>query len=128
MAAFDSTFLIDFLRRRSHAVEKMAALEGDGEDLAVTHVSAMEVLAGASPLGGRRLDEAMRLLGSLELLPFDLPAALAAARVDAELAAAGKPIGIADTLIAGIVLRHGERLLTRDQGFARVRGLRVERY
>jgi predicted nucleic acid-binding protein len=41
-----------------------------------------------------------------------------------DLQKAGVPIGMADSLIAGIVLEHGGRLLTRNQRhFERVEGL-----
>jgi tRNA(fMet)-specific endonuclease VapC len=38
----------------------------------------------------------------------------------------GEPIGMADSLIAGIVLQHGGTLLTRNRRhFERVEGLRL---
>lgn len=47
-----------------------------------------------------------------------------AARVRRDLEKAGVSIGMADSLIAGIVLEHGGRLLTRNQRhFDRVEGL-----
>lgn len=38
----------------------------------------------------------------------------------------GEPIGMGDSLIAGIVLAHGETLMTRNRRhFGRVEGLRI---
>lgn len=80
----------------------------------------------ASPPPSSRCSVAM--LQGFVILEFDLQAAMAAARIDAEMAVAGRPLGLGDTSTAGTVLRHGERLLTRDAAFAHVKGLRVERY
>lgn len=128
MVAFDSSFLIDALGNQGDAAAKLRELDAAGEPLTITPVSASEVLRGAHRRGGRYLDRTVEFLRGFPLLEFDLPAALASARVFSELDAAGRPLGFGDTLTAGIVLRHGERLITRDQGFSRVRGLRVERY
>lgn len=128
MAALDSTFLIDALRDRAPASTMLRELTERGEPLATTPVNAVEVLLGAQPHGGHQLDKAVEFLRGFAILEFDLAAALAAARVQSELEAEGRPLSFGDALIAGIVIRHGERLITRDTDFARVRGLRVERY
>jgi predicted nucleic acid-binding protein len=128
VACFDSAFLIDALKEREPARDLLADLHDRGEPLTITPVAATEVLRGASPRGGRTLDMAVEFLRGFSMLEFDLKAALATARIGAELQASGRPLSFGDTLIAGIVVRHGERLVTRDGDFARVRGLRIERY
>ena len=60
----------------------------------------------------------------MQLLPFDSACAAVAARVRAEMEAAGTPIGPHDTLIAATALRHQATLVTRNEReFARVPGL-----
>lgn len=60
----------------------------------------------------------------MQLLPFDSECATLAARIRAELEAAGTPIGPDDTLIAATALRHQGTLVTRNvREFSRVPGL-----
>jgi tRNA(fMet)-specific endonuclease VapC len=64
------------------------------------------------------------LLAALSCLPLDDPAADRAAQVRRHLEREGVGIGLADSLIAGIVLRHDGILLTRNRRhFERVSGL-----
>jgi predicted nucleic acid-binding protein len=63
-------------------------------------------------------------LDALHILPLDDTAASEAAAIHRELASAGAPIGLADSLIAGICRRHGGMLITRNRKhFERVPGL-----
>jgi tRNA(fMet)-specific endonuclease VapC len=59
---------------------------------------------------------------------FDLPAAHAAADVRAECEARGRPLGPYDTLLAGHARRLGAALVTDDEGFGEVAGLRIENW
>ncbi|HEY76906.1 MAG TPA: type II toxin-antitoxin system VapC family toxin [Thermoflexia bacterium] len=66
------------------------------------------------------------LLDLVQVLPFDLNAAREAARIDAQLRGQGAPIGLPDTLIAGVCVAHGIPLLTRNTvHYERVEGLAV---
>jgi tRNA(fMet)-specific endonuclease VapC len=77
-----------------------------------------------------------RLLGALDrfvaliaVVPFDGPAAEAAAVVRASLEARGAPIGPIDTAIAGIALARKATLVTRNgREFGRVDGLEIENW
>jgi tRNA(fMet)-specific endonuclease VapC len=74
--------------------------------------------------GTTSLDSIRVLLEALPTLPFDLEAARHAADVRRVLEAQGRPIGMADYLIAGICLANGASLLTRNTAhFERVPGL-----
>jgi tRNA(fMet)-specific endonuclease VapC len=67
-----------------------------------------------------------RLLDTLPTLPLDLEAADRAAAVRRALEGRGASIGMADSLIAGIVLTNGGMLLTRKRRhFERVEGLKL---
>ena len=66
------------------------------------------------------------LLRPMQVLPFDSECAAHAARIRADLEAAGTPIGPHDTLIAATALRHQATLVTRNvREFSRVAGLHV---
>ena len=128
MASLDSTFLIDLLRRVPSAVERLERLEASREPRCVTPPAAAEVLVGAHGLGGKALKSAEELLQSLQWLEFDWESCELAGRIEAELIDRGEPMGAPDLFIAAVTLRHGQRLVTRDRGFARIRGLHVETY
>ena len=64
------------------------------------------------------------LIDALEFLPLSEDASRTAATVRRDLEAAGRGIGMADYLIAGICLERSATLLTRNRGhFERVPNL-----
>ena len=118
-----------FLRRDMAARDSLEALEGDSSQLTTTPVNAFELFLGAWRSSRRESNmlKIMGLLDRLKMLDLDSEAAYEASRVADALYRAGAPIGLQDTLVAGIALRHGEALVTRNVGhFGRVTGLRVE--
>ncbi|MCI4325051.1 MAG: PIN domain-containing protein [Thermoplasmata archaeon] len=128
MASLDSTFLIDLLRGVPAAVDRLERLEKRREPRCVTPPAATEVMVGACAFGGSSLRAAEDLIRSLQWLEFDWESCRLAGRIEADLIARGEPMSAADLFIAAVSLRHGQRLLTRDRGFARVPGLKVETY
>lgn len=128
MASLETTFLVDLLRGTPEAIARVKALEKAGEPKCVAPPAASELLIGAHRIGGPELERAKELLESLTLLEFDLDACQEAGRLGAALMARGERMGTVDLLIAAVTKRHGQRLITRDRGFARVRGLAVETY
>jgi predicted nucleic acid-binding protein len=128
MASLDSTFLIDLLRRVPSAVAHLDRLEAAHEPRFVTPPAAAEVMVGAHGIGGKSLHVAEELIASLPWLEFDRESCRLAGRIEAELIARGEPMSASDLFIAAVSLRHEQRLVTRDRGFARVPGLRVETY
>jgi predicted nucleic acid-binding protein len=119
----DTDVLIDALRGLEKARTRVAEALETGQ-LATTAVTAFELRSGAHT---DRLRSAVeRLLAPLEILPFDDTAARRAGEVRRALEAEGKPIGMADYLIAGICLARSASLLTRNpKHFKRVEGLRL---
>jgi tRNA(fMet)-specific endonuclease VapC len=120
----DSDVLIDYLNDVNPSADRIEA-EIRRMNLATTAVSRFEVVAGVRDEKQRRRVDA--LLESTVTLSLDGTAADRAAGVRRELEKAGRKIGMADCLIAGIVLAAGGTLLTRNRReFDRVDGLRVE--
>ena len=121
MMVADTDVLIDFLDGRAPAAERIA-LELDRGQLRTTVISRFELWAGAKTPRHQAVVGA--LLAALPCLPLDEPGADRAAEIRRTLERDGVPIGIADRLIAGIVLTHRGMLLTRNRRhFARVPGL-----
>ncbi len=126
----DTSVLIDLERGRLDAA---ALTEGRAEDeMHVSVISASELLHGvhraSSPqVRARRSAYVEGLLAELPVLPVDILAARTHARLWADLAEAGTPIGAHDLWIAATAVGRGLTLLTRDaRAFERVPGLTVE--
>ena len=76
-------------------------------------VSVMEVVNGFQRTQATaRLNAFLATLPHMEILPFDQPAAELAGRIAGELERLGRPIGVADTMIAAIALENGLELIT----------------
>lgn len=120
----DTDVLIDFLSGQEPIASFVAAAIAAEEGVMTTVVSRFEILAGVrSPKQERAV---RKLLEALSTLDLDAEAADRAARVRRDLEKAGASIGMADSLIAGIVLEHGGPLLTRNRRpFEHVEGLRL---
>ena len=66
------------------------------------------------------------LLAAMTVLPLDSDSARLSAKIRRELEARGSPIGMADSLIAGICSHRKGTLITRNKKhFERVAGLRL---
>ncbi len=123
MTVADTDVLIDYL----HGIEPAAGQIARGierRSMVTTVINRFELLSGVTGERERRLVH--ELLAALPALVFDLAAADRAAEVRRALQRAGAPIGMGDSLIAGILLAHGGELLTRNhRHFTRVPGLRL---
>ncbi len=123
MTVADTDVLIDFLAGAEPSAGRVGQ-ELEHGDLRTTVITCFELLAGAR---SKRQKAAVRvLLAALPALPLDASAADRAASVRLALESKGGPIGMADSLIAGIVLQNGGMLLTRSlRHFRRIEGLAV---
>ncbi len=98
-------------------------------DIRVSSVTRAELIFGARR--SARVAENLQLLASffapLVTLPFDDACAEAYGAMRAVLAAAGRPIGPNDLLIAATALAHDLTLVTHNlREFSRVAGLKIE--
>ncbi len=124
MIVADTDVLIDFLSGQEPGASAVASAIADEEGLATTVVSRFELLAGVRTAKQERA--VRKVLEALSTLDLDSRAADRAARVRRDLEKAGASIGMADSLIAGIVVERGGRLLTRNRRhFERVEDLRL---
>jgi len=121
MTVADTDVLIDYLsgQGEADAVEQLIRRGA----LVTTVISRFELLAGAR--NAKQLARIVQLLGAVPSLNLDEAAADAAGHIQRSLEQSGKAIGMADSLIAGIVLSNGGILMTRNRRhFERVPGLR----
>lgn len=122
MIVADTDVLVDFLRGAGAAAR--IELELSTGSLRTTAIAAFELWQGArSP---RAQQDVRTLLEALEILPLDGKGAELAGGVRRLLLARNEDIGVADSLVAGVCLRHEATLLTRNrEHFARVDNLRL---
>jgi tRNA(fMet)-specific endonuclease VapC len=119
----DTDVLIDFMAGYEPSASRIA-LEIERGALKTTAVTRFELLAGAS--SARQQRNVRDLLEAVPALPLDARAADRAAEVRRALEKRGHPIGMGDSLVAGVVLAAGGILLTRNlKHFERVEGLRL---
>jgi tRNA(fMet)-specific endonuclease VapC len=122
MIIADTDVLIDYLAGKGEANRVERLLRGDA--LRTTVITRFELLSGAkSP---KQLSRLVQLLRAVPSLGLDDAAADAASEIRRSLERSGNAIGMADSLIAGIVISKGGSLLTRNRRhFERVPGLEL---
>jgi tRNA(fMet)-specific endonuclease VapC len=99
-------------------------LELQSRGFGTTAVTAFELWAGAKT--PRQASAVELLLEAMTILPLDADGARKGAEVRKALLLRGEDIGMADCLIAGICLREGGTLITRNhRHFRRVEGLKL---
>jgi tRNA(fMet)-specific endonuclease VapC len=122
MTVADTDVLIDFLKGKGEAdaVEKLLR----HGLLRTTTISRFELLSGAKT--SKQASRVLRLLEAIPAMELDSQGADAASEIRKDLEGKGETIGMADSLIAGIVMSRRGALLTRNRRhFERVPGLRL---
>ena len=131
MVCLDSDLLISFLRGNEAAVKKVSALkEGGRGPLRTTVINEYELLKGARLSKLRETNEAQvrLLIAGMEVLELDSDAVEAGAALFDNLREAGRMVNEFDVLIAGIVLRNRETLVSGDGGFKGMPGLNLDEW
>ncbi len=121
MILADTSAWIEYDRATGSPIdERLTALIGHGDRLAVTEPVVMELLAGAGD--DDRYAQLRRLLARLPLLRFDPVSDFeGAARIYRSCRKTGvTPRGMVDCMIATVAWRHSATLLTRDVDLVRV--------
>lgn len=120
----DTSVIIGFLKGHQPEVEYVERALRSGT-LTITAVTVFELKIGLIP-DSKREKLLEKFFAQVTILPFDGPAAVAAAEVENSLRAKGQVIGVPDTLIAGICLARNLPLCTLNgEHFRRVAGLEV---
>lgn len=128
MVLLDTSFLVDLLRGKDAALDKMHQMRQQGVSFGTTAITAMELFHGALRSSRKQEDmaEVNRLLQRMLVLEFDDEIAVVAAALLFDLERHGTVIGIADTLIAASAIFTDEPLLTKDRHFQRIPDIKVE--
>jgi predicted nucleic acid-binding protein len=100
------------------------------QNVSTTPISAFEMCLGAYASGRlENINSTIEMLKSLLMLPMDLKSCLEAGKIAAILRGAGEGLDVRDALIAGVVKRHGETLVTRNlRHLSRIDGLKIQKW
>lgn len=122
MTVLDTNFLIDVLRGKHDPEAILDMIEYPK----TTTINIFELYFGAERSVKKKegISNINSLIKSIEILEFDIRAAVKTANIHAQLMSSGITLEIEDIFIAGIVLANDEELLTRDDHFSRIPGLR----
>ena len=130
MICFDSDFIIDFLRGKKEAINKVKEFEDDGRELITTAINSLEIYVGImtiDKLESQRVIKTNESLNSISILPFTKETSEKAALLLNILKKKGTPIGLKDTLIAAIAINNDIPLLTRNlKHFNKIENLKIE--
>ncbi|MFQ5821993.1 MAG: type II toxin-antitoxin system VapC family toxin [Candidatus Heimdallarchaeota archaeon] len=129
MICLDSDIMMAFLRGDQDAVAKIKELDPEREVVS-TAINALELFVGivaVEGVSGKRVEATREFLSTLTIFPLNTGAAERTTYILNTLKKMGTPIGLKDSLIAGIVLENNLTLVTQNiKHFERVAGLKLE--
>jgi predicted nucleic acid-binding protein len=113
-ALLDTDIYSEILKAVDQTVTRNAVAYRQAQGLlTLSTVTVMEVVRGFQKnQSQRKLQNFLSAIASEEVLTFDQPAAELAGRIAGELERVGRPIGVADPMIAAIALNHGLEVVT----------------
>jgi predicted nucleic acid-binding protein len=128
--ALDTTFLVDLLRGRKGGRPPPPPPGGAGRPVCPPRheaLTSLELYRGAylSADPERNMAAAKKILAALIVLPLDDDAATVFGALSARLRSEGKRIGDFDEVIAAIALCRDREIVSRDEHFREVAGLKV---
>lgn len=122
------TNIVSYLLRDQNPTLKSKFLRTPPADIAVSTISEAEVQFGiAKKPGAAKLRLAAdNFLAGIAVLPWDSAAARAYGPLRAEQERKGRPLSVEDLMIAAHALSQDLVLITNDQAFRFVEGIRME--
>jgi len=121
MVVFDSSLLIDALRKKKEALDLIDHYS-EKERLAITIISKYEILRGAKE---KNMNLINGLLSRFFIYDFEDSSLMEAVRIYRKLQAKGKIVSELDVLVAGIAAINNETLITRDKDFLNFENERI---
>ncbi len=128
---FDTTFIIDIMKKDNNAVIKLQELIKKGEPQFITSLSIFELFSGIAR-SKKQYDERNKIIEILNgqiIISLDNSSAEIAGEIDGTLIKEGQMIDPVDCMIAGIALVKKEKILTRNiKDFKKIKKLEIESY
>ena len=127
MPVLDTSFIVDLLRGKEDALQKLAEMEAKEIPLSTTEINVLELYRGAylSRKTHQNLEEIKKILECFQVLKLEEPVYEVFAFLSANLISKGRIIGAFDELIAAIILCYDGKIVTSDKHFTEVTGLEV---
>ncbi len=125
----DTNIVSDLIRHPQGRIAEQIRTVGETQ-ICISIIVAAELRYGAAKKGSARLStQVEKVLGALDVLPFEAPADAAYGLLRSRLEQTGTPIGGNDLLIAAQAVALGYIIVTdNEREFARVQGLRHENW
>ena len=126
----DTTFVVDLIKGNHIAVSKLKHLEKNNLSYAITTPTIFELWSVLISLdkSDKERQKTISLIREQIIYTLDERGAEEAGKIDGELIKKGLMIDPEDCMIAGIAITHNKKVLTRDEHFKRIEGLKVEEY
>ena len=127
MTIIDTNVMVALLKGTPDTVEKINELINKNDRIAITIITAYELLKGAY-LSSRRQENLLDVtetISNIQVLDLSPQSCAEAAEIYCELKKTGRLISEFDILIAAIAKTNGEAILTRDQHFKSITGLNL---
>jgi tRNA(fMet)-specific endonuclease VapC len=124
----DTFFLIDLMNNKSGAVKKIQELNNESQ--IITAVSIFELCSGLARIQKSETEKQkiMNVLLGQAIFSLDLESAKVGGEIDGVLAKGGEMIDLEDCMIAGMAIVKNQPVLTNDNHFSRIRGLKIVNY
>jgi tRNA(fMet)-specific endonuclease VapC len=125
LVCLDTDVLVAFLRGSAEATLAVNTSKESGP-LRTTIVNRYELLKGAASSSRmENLGMVKNALSAIEVLALDEDSCDEAATLYGNLREEGRMVNEFDLLVAAVVMRNDETLVTKDEHFSRIAGLRV---
>lgn len=130
MACLETTFLMDLLRGKENVKAIKDELSKTESNLTIASPSIAELWSGAclADISNREKEKVNEMIDSLEVFSLDLKSAKEAGEIEADLIKKGISIETEDIMIAGIAKVNGEKIVTRDEHYLNISGLKIFKY
>jgi len=126
MYVLDTNTLIYYFKGQGQVAQNFAKVPAQEISIPTIVIFELQVGIAKSTSPKKRTQQLQQILSQVNLISFDYDAALAAAKIRAQLEKQGSSIGSMDILIAGTALALQATLVTHNiKEFSRVSGLAI---
>ena len=123
----DTNFVIDLMNGKREAISKFGSLDAPFK---ITSVTLFELCTGMEFADDKikEKNKIEKVLKEQMIFPLDSASAEFAGKINGRLIKKGMQISAEDCMIAGIAIKNNESVLTRDEHFKRIEGLKIDSY
>ncbi len=126
MYVLDTNTLIYYFKGQGRVAQNLAKVPASEISIPTIVIFELQVGIAKSTSPEKRTQQLQQILSQVNTISFDYDAALAAAKIRAQLEKQGSSIGSMDILIAGTAIALQATLVTRNiKEFSRVAGLAI---